>query len=321
MNHGHIPGIEKPMPRLVQGTTMISSTNEVWEHALLDAVYEQGARAFDTAHGYANGGNERSIGAWVRARGLRDDVVIIGKGAHHGPNGHRVTPEDITSDLHESLERFGFDMIDLYLLHRDDPAYPVGPIVEILNQHQRAGKISAFGGSNWSVARLTEANAYAAEHGLTPFVASSPNFSLAEQIEEPWENCVTISGPAYKADRQWYVQHRFPLFTWSSLAGGFLTGKYRRDNLDSFSSDNYADGLVKRCYASEANFQRLDRLDQMAQEKGYTIPQVALAYVLNQPLDIYALTAPQTADEYRVNAAAATLTLSPNELAWLDLEG
>ena len=103
MNYGHIPGIEKPMPRLIQGTTMISSADEAREHALLDALYEQGARAFDTAHVYANGGNERSFGAWVRTRGLRDDVIIIGKGVHHGPNGHRVTPEDITSDLHLSL--------------------------------------------------------------------------------------------------------------------------------------------------------------------------------------------------------------------------
>ncbi|MBC8160575.1 MAG: aldo/keto reductase [Roseiflexaceae bacterium] len=320
MNYGHIPGIEQPIPRLIQGTTMISGRDEAWEHALLDAVYQAGARMFDTAHTYANGGNERSFGAWVRSRGLRDEILVLGKGAHHNAQRQRVTPEDITSDLHESLDRLGFAEIDLYLLHRDDPSQPVGPIVEVLNEHQRAGKIRAFGGSNWSVARLVEANAYAAEQGLIPFAASSPNFSLADQIEEPWENCVTISGPAHAADRQWYAETHMPLCTWSSLAGGFLTGKYRRENLDSFPADNYADALAKRCYASEANFRRLDRAEQLAQQKGLTIPQIALAFVLSQPLDVYALTAPHSAEEYRANAAAAAIALTPAELAYLDLQ-
>lgn len=318
MEYGTIPGVTKPVNRLVQGTTMINGVNEVWEHALLDAVYEQGARTFDTAHVYAGGGNERSVGAWVRARGIRDEVVIIGKGAHHYNGRNRVTPEDITSDITESLERFGFDYMDVYLLHRDDPSVPVGPIVEVLNNHQNAGRIHAFGGSNWSTARLAEANAYAAAHGLTPFVASSPNFSLAEQIEEPWENCVSISGAQGTGERAWYAEQHMPLFTWSSLAGGFLTGKYRRENMDSFSPDNYGDALVKRCYASEANFQRLDRAEQLAQQKSLSIPQIALAYVMSQQLDIYALTAPNNAEEYRANAQAASLRLTAEELAWLE---
>ena len=318
MNHGTIPGISKPINRLVQGTTMISNADPSWEHTLLDALFAQGARTFDTAHVYAGGGNERSIGTWVRSRSIRDEVVIIGKGAHHYNGRNRVTPEDISSDISESLERFGFDFIDLYLLHRDDPSVPVGPIVDVLNEHQKAGRIHAFGGSNWTTARLTEANAYAAANGLTPFVASSPNYSLAEQIEEPWENCISISGPQGAGERAWYAETKLPLFTWSSLAGGFLTGKYRRDNLDSFSPDNYNDALVKRCYCSEANFQRLDRAEQLAEQKGLSIPQIALAFVLNQPLDIYALSAPVTADEYRANAAAASLRLTAAELAWLD---
>src|SRR5690606_6316038 len=117
---------------------------------------------------------------------LRDKVVIVGKGAHLNRDRRRVTPWDITSDLYDSLARFQTDCIDLYLLHRDDPDFPVGPIVEVLNEHLRAGRIGAFGASNWTVERIQAANAYAAEHGLEPFVASSPNLSLADQIKEPW---------------------------------------------------------------------------------------------------------------------------------------
>src|SRR5690606_21816246 len=119
--------------RIVQGTVMISPDDQDAANDLLDAVYEHGGRTIDTAHGYGGGKSERALGAWLASRGVRDEIVILGKGAHPYDGRKRVTPEDITSDLHESLERMGIDVIDLYVLHRDDPDLPVGPIVEILN--------------------------------------------------------------------------------------------------------------------------------------------------------------------------------------------
>jgi aryl-alcohol dehydrogenase-like predicted oxidoreductase len=258
------------------------------------------------------------MGRWVNERGLRDKVVIIGKGAHHNQDRKRVTPFDIAADIHDSLARFKFDYIDLYLLHRDDPDVPVGPIVEALNEHMRAGRIHAFGGSNWTHKRIEEANAYAAEHGLVPFAASSPNFSLAEQVKEPWAGCITISGPENGAAREWYAQHHYPLFTWSSLAGGFFSGRFTRENLDSF--DSYLDKLAVECYCYPSNFERLDRVRVLADKKGLSIPQVALAYVLSQPLDIYALVGCRTRDEFLANAAVVDNHLSANELKWLNLE-
>jgi aryl-alcohol dehydrogenase-like predicted oxidoreductase len=319
MEYGRIPGVEKPISRLVQGTVMVSSKELERSFALLDAVYELGCTTFDTAHGYGRGDCERTVGRWVRERGLRDRVVILGKGAHPYDGRQRVTPEDITSDINESLERFGFDFIDLYLLHRDNPSVPVGPIVEVLNKQHKAGTIGAFGGSNWSTARLAEANAYAAVHGLTPFVASSPNFSLAEQVTPPWEGCISISGPKGQAERDWYAANHMPLFPWSSLAGGFFSGRFRRDNLAGFTS-----GLDKLCvetYCVEDNFQRLDRVEQLAREKGMTIPQIATAYVLSYPLDIYALVGCATGEEFGANVEASAVRLTPEEMAWLDLRG
>lgn len=284
---------------------------------LLDAVFALGCNTFDTAHVYGQGDNERAMGRWVHARGNREQVVIIGKGAHHNADRKRVTPFDITADLFDSLARFRFDYIDLYLLHRDDPSVPVGPIVETLNEHRAAGRIRAFGGSNWSHERIAEANAYAAAHGLTPFVASSPNFSLAEQYREPWEGCVSISGPQHAAARAWYAAHRMPLFTWSSLAGGFFSGRLRRDNLDTF--EEYLDRLAVHSYAGEENFRRLDRAQQLGDAKGLSIPQIALAYVMSQPLDIYALVGCRTPEEFAANVVAAATRLTPEECAWLDL--
>lgn len=157
MEYGRIPGIAKPIARLVQGTMMLNSADLEASFALLDSVFDQGGTTFDTAEVYGDGDCERTLGLWLRERRLRDEVVIIGKGAHPHDGRRRVTPEDITADVDSSLGRFGDDFIDLYLLHRDDPSKPVGPIVEVLNELVRAGKIGAFGGSNWTTARIAEA--------------------------------------------------------------------------------------------------------------------------------------------------------------------
>jgi aryl-alcohol dehydrogenase-like predicted oxidoreductase len=242
--------------------------------------------------------------------------VIITKGAHHNQDRRRVTPFDITSDLHDSLARLGVAKVDLYLLHRDDPSVPVGPIVEILNEHRAAGLIDAFGGSNWTHDRIAEANAYAEAQGLVPFVASSPQFSLAEMIRPPWEGCVSISGPNQAAARRYYERTGVALFTWSSLAGGFLSGRYRRDNLDQLTERQ--DELVKNSYVSDANFGRLERAEALAQAKGLTVPQIALAYSQNHPLELFSLVGCRTPAEYAQNSVALETPLTPAEIAWLE---
>lgn len=316
MNYGRIEGIDKPVSRLVQGTIMCNTADQAQCNDLLDAVYRHGINTFDTAHVYGSGECERSVGAWIQERGLREEVVIIGKGSHPNRERRRVTPFDISADIHDSLARFGTDYMDLYLLHRDDTAVPVGIIVEKLHEHKEAGHIRAYGGSNWSHERVAEANAYAATHGLTPFVASSPNFSLAYQAKEPWDGCLSISGPLGAPGRAWYAQQGMPLFTWSSLAGGFFSGRFRPDNLDSFTA--YLDKVCVEVYCFEENWGRLERTQQLAAEKAVSVAQIALAYVLSQPLDIYALIACYNEDEVVDNVKAGELQLTADELAWLE---
>ncbi len=317
MQYGHVVGIEKPISRLVQGSIMISTKEYERSAALLDEIFALGCNCFDTAHVYGNGDVERAFGRWVNERGIRDKLVIFGKGAHHSQDRKRVTPWDITADIYDTLARMQVDSIDLYLLHRDDPDLPVGPIVEVLNEHKAAGRIRAFGGSNWSHDRIREAHLYAVSHALTPFAASSPNFSLADQINPPWEGCISISGPSRRAARDYYRDNQTPLFTWSSLAGGFFSGRLRRDNLATF--ETYMDKLAVTSYASEENFQRLDRVQQLAEEHNMSIPQIAMAYVMSQPLNIFALVGCQTSAEFEANMAAADLRLSEQDCAWLDL--
>lgn len=316
MEYGTVPGIDKPISRLVQGTVMLDEEDMDGSFALLDAVFDLGCTALDTARHYGHG-NEAVVGRWVRERGLQDRVVIIGKGAHPTLDvAKRVTPDDIAVDLDESQRQLGLDAIDLYLLHRDDPDVPVGPIVEALNEHLRAGKIRAFGGSNWSHARIAAANAYAEERGLVPFVASSPQFSLVEQVDEPWPGCVSIGGPANSSARDWYRANQMAIFAWSSLAGGFLSGGFNRESDGALPEE--AAARARRAYGSDDNFERLDRARKLAEAQGMTVPQVALAYAFSQPLNLFAIVGSESGEEFAANAAALDLRLSDATLPWLD---
>lgn len=316
MQYGEISGVDKPISRVVQGTIMLSPATQEQSFALLDDVFAAGGNTFDSARIYNRGDSEITLGHWIKARGVRDKVVILTKGAHPRDGRKRVTPEDITEDILASLENMGLDFIDIYLLHRDDPEVPVGPIVEVLNEHKSAGRIGTFGGSNWSHERIAAANEYAEKCGLTPFGATSPNFSLAEWAREPWPGCITISGQSSSGAREWYTRTQLPVFTWSSLAGGFFSGRFTRDNLDSF--EDPMDMVCVNSYCFEGNFQRLERVRALAQQKGVTLAQVALAYVMSQPMNIFALVGCRNGEEFRANAAALDVALTPDERAWLE---
>lgn len=317
MRYGTIPNVDKPVSRVALGTMIINTNEYERSAALLDDALAAGINTLDCAHVYGGGNSERAIGRWMAERGNRAQVVILSKGAHPNADRLRVTPYDITADLHDSLTRLRTDYIDIYLLHRDDPAVPVGPIVEVFNEHLRAGRIRAFGGSNWTHERLQAANDYAAAHGLTPFAASSPNFSLAIQVDDPWgPGCVTIGGPDHAAARAWYARAGLAVFAYSSLGRGLLSGRITPENYDEMRDS--LDGAAQRGYYHDVNRARLTRAQQLAVEKGMTVPQVALAYVLSQPLPIYALVGAANANEIAATTAAVDLTLTPDELAWLE---
>jgi len=316
MKCGRVPGVGLPVSRLVQGTMMIGTESLQESFQLLDGVFSLGCNAFDTAHIYRGGDCERALGQWIHARGIRDKVVVITKGAHFNADRQRVTPFDIASDLCDSLARLKTEYIDLYLLHRDNPTVPVGPIVEALNEHLRAGRIRAFGGSNWTHERIEEADAYATAHGLVPFAAASPHFSLAEQVVEPWPGCVSIAGAQGRPARAWYAARGMPVFAWSSLSRGFLSGQYTREAIEAYPEDT--EELFVRCYRSKANLDRLERAFHLAEKKGCTVPEIALAYVFAHAIDVFALVGCVSVEEFRANACALDVPLPLEEQTWLD---
>src|ERR1700758_2468913 len=215
MDYGKVAGIEKPISRIVFGTDRLRGRGLPWlpnrrleqqAFSLLDRSFGLGCNAFDTARIY--GDSERTLGAWMRERRNRDKVVVISKGCHPSRLGHpRLSPSDVSHDLHASLKALGTDFIDLYLVHYDDPAARVEPLMERLNRHIDEGKIGAIGASNWCHDRIASANTFAASQDLEPFSVSSVQFSLAEWTRPPWPGAVTVGGDGQRAAREWYAAH------------------------------------------------------------------------------------------------------------------
>lgn len=319
MEYNKIEGVAKPVARLLQGTVMLKEEKRDENRKLLDRLFERGFTTFDTAHNYGRGECERELGSWIKDRGIRDEVVILTKGAHPYPpeEPERVTPDYIRSDIEDSLERLQTDFVEIYLLHRDNPDYPVGEIVDVLNEQKELGRIGIIGGSNWSMERIKAANEYATANGLTSFAISSPQFSVAEMINAPWAGCISASGEQGEADREWYEANGIALFTWSSLAGGFMTGKFTRDNLDTFTE--YWDTNPIGAYAFESNFQRLDRVQELAKDKGVSPAQISLAYVIHNPRT-HAIAAAWEIDQVDDNLKALEIKLTAEEVAWLEMK-
>jgi predicted dehydrogenase/aryl-alcohol dehydrogenase-like predicted oxidoreductase len=306
MRYGRVEGIAKPVSRLVMGTMIYGPEDLPFTCAMLDYFVEIGGTCIDTAYVYGGGGrSERALGEWLRLRGNREEIVLLGKGAHTP----YCTVAGINSQVMESLERLQTDYFDLWLMHRDNPEVPVGEFVECLNEHRRAGRIRAFGGSNWSPERLEAANEYARAHGLVGFAASSPNLSLAVWNEPQWEGCISASDAASRA---WYERTQMPLFSWSSQARGFLTGRFRKED--------ESNPMMVRVWYNDANFARLERAQELGRRKGAALPEIAVAYVLSQPFPAFALIGPQTIEETRTSALGLDVELTPDELRWLNLD-
>jgi predicted dehydrogenase/aryl-alcohol dehydrogenase-like predicted oxidoreductase len=302
--HGRVHGLQKSVARLVMGVDNQRTVPHA--RAIFDAYFEYGGNCFDTAYVY-HPDHSRNLGQWIKARGVREQVALIVKGAHT-PD---CTPEKLSEQLRIMLEqRIKTDFADIYFLHRDNPDVPVGEFVEVLNEHVRAGLIKVFGGSNWSLARIQAANDYATSKGLQGFDVVSNNLSLARMVNEIWTGALSASD---SESRAWFARNQLALFAWSSQARGFFTDHAHRDR--ALNSEE-----MNRCWYCEDNWQRRDRVLELAREKNVQPINIALAYVLNQPFPTFPLIGPRTLEELRTSLPALKIPLTAAELKWLNLE-
>ena len=275
MQYGRIAGLEKPIARLIMGA---DSNHTMADTApLFDDYFARGGNAFDTSHGYGNpnGACERNLGQWIKERGIREQVVVIEKGAN-SPNDN---PDGLTRELLCGLERLQMEHVDIYMIHRDNEEVPIGEWVAVLNEHLRAGRMSTFGLSNFSLPRLQAFRDYAGQQGLASFSAVSDQFSLAQLLAPIWDMHLVSSSDA--VSRDWFTHTQTPLFSWSSQARGFFTARAARTAL--------AEEELTRCWYSEDNFRRKERAEFLATRYDVLPINIALAYVLNQPFPTHPL--------------------------------
>ncbi|MFP7169978.1 aldo/keto reductase [Terribacillus sp. 7520-G] len=316
MKYTAIPGIERPLSKLILGTTKFFEDKKQDVFSVLDAFLQAGGNTIDTGPKYAKYQAEKLIGQWMQERGTRKDVILISKGGHyhidrdgtHHPELKRVDPVEITKDLHESLGNLQTDFIDIYLIHRDDRSVSVQELMDMLHEHQQAGKIGIYGVSNWQPDRIEEANAYADSKGYDRLMVNSPNLSLAQLNEVRWAGTVALDDE-YLA---WHRRTGMPVISWAAQAGGFFTGTYDRNHV--------TDEEIARVYYNDDNWERYDRAVEIANRKGVTANQIAVAYVLHQAFPTCAIVGCKNVRRLEEALPAIDIQLTEEEVKWLNLE-
>jgi aryl-alcohol dehydrogenase-like predicted oxidoreductase len=277
--------------------------------AVLDAFVDRGGTMIDTADvysawapGHSGGESESVIGAWLKASGKRDDVLIATKvGMLPGEGGEKLAPARIAAACEASLKRLGTDRIDLYFAHQDDEATPQEAALEAFGKLVVAGKVRVVGASNFHAARLKSANEAARAAGLPRYDVLQPEYNL-------------VSRHKFEGELQDYcVSENVGVVPYYGLASGFLTGKYRsRDDLSkSVRGGRMADLLEGKGKAV------LDAMDAIVGETGASHAQVALAWLKAQPGVTAPIASATSIDQLRDLLGALTLELTPDQQARL----
>jgi aryl-alcohol dehydrogenase-like predicted oxidoreductase len=251
------------------------TVDEPTSFALLDRLVEAGLTFIDTADVYSawvpgnrGGESEEIIGKWLTRRGRRHDVVIATKVGHEmGPGRKGLSGAYIRRAVEDSLRRLQTDVIDLYQAHADDPDTPIEETLQAFAELIRAGKVRAIGASNHTAPRLAQALETSRRLGLPRYESLQPHYNLYTRSE--------YEGPLADLCRA----EGLGVITYSSLARGFLTGKYR----SAADLGQSARGAGNAKYLDERGFRILAALDEAAARVGATPAQVALAWLMARP--------------------------------------
>ncbi len=316
MKYTKFPYVKNDVSKIVFGTAIPVFLEGTEQNELLSAAYDMGITTFDTARSY--GQCETEFGKWIAKRGVREKINILTKGCNPDQTGVKFTPEILRGELTKSLEELQTGYTDLYALHRDDPTVPVEVFIETLNEFKAEGKVRAFGASNWKYQRMDAANEYAYAHNLEGFSFGSPAFSLAVVVRDPYGGSVHLSGDENKEARKWFMENNIPVFAYSSFARGFMSGKYRTDMKESVTE--ILSPWTCQEYVCEENLERLRRAEKLAAEKGITVGQVNLAWILAQPLTCCPIFSPSTVEHLLENLKGLDVKLTEEEIMWLNLK-
>ncbi|MGH3007374.1 MAG: aldo/keto reductase [Gaiellaceae bacterium] len=269
--------------------------------AIMDAARDLGITLFDTADAYGGGRSERAVGRWLAER---DERPLVATKVFHSvegdPDDHGLAPERILRQIEGSLERLGLDRVDLYLIHEPDPDTPIAETLAALDELVRAGKVGAIGASNIDAAELGEALRASQERGLVRFEWVQNSYNLLERKDE-------------KELLPLCAEHGLGYTPFSPLAGGWLTGKYRRGEPYPARSRMTVRPEPYAEFEHERIFDGLEALGAAARERDVDMATLALAWVLSHPLVTAAVVGPRRPEQLEPARAALSLELTADE--------
>jgi aryl-alcohol dehydrogenase-like predicted oxidoreductase len=294
--------------------TFGDESDEKTAHAQLDMFAEAGGTFVDTADVYSAGESERIIGRWLASRpaAVTEPVVLATKGRFPmaaDPNGAGLSARHLTRALDASLTRLGVDAVDLYQAHAWDPVTPIEETLRTLDGFVRAGKIRYYGLSNFTGWQLTKAILVARALGLAEPVSLQPQYSLlVREIEYEIVPAVLDAG--------------LGMLPWSPLGGGWLTGKYRRDQRPTGATrlgDNPERGMEAWDRRGTARtWDVIEAVQRVAEGRGVSMAEVALAWVTDRPGVTATILGARTTDQLEADLRAAGLHLTAAETSTLD---
>ena len=278
--------------------------------AIIDRALDAGINFIDTANVYNQGRSEEAVGEALQRNGRRSQVILATK--VHGrmgddPNAMGNTRRHIIEQCEASLRRLKTDWIDLYQVHRPQPDVPIDETLRPLDDLVRSGKVRYIGSSTFAAWQLVESLWVAKEYGLERFVCEQPPYNL---LDRRIERELLPMAQAYG----------FGIIPWSPLAGGLLTGKYRRNAPppeDSRYANLDANPLYRR-RMNDAIWDVIEPLESLAREKGTTISRFALAWCIHQPGVTSPIIGPRTMEQLEDNLGALEVTITDEDRKAID---
>ena len=293
--------------------TFGAESDEATSFRLMDTYVAAGGNFIDTANVYSAGASEEIVGRWIKSKpGVLRDLVITTKGRFpmgNGPNHLGLSRKNLHEALDASLRRLGVEHIDLYQMHAFDALTPLDETLRFLDDSIRNGKIAYYGLSNFLGWQMTKAVWLAKANGYQPPVTLQPQYNLlVRDIEHEIVPAALDAGVG--------------LLPWSPLGGGWLSGKYKRDQMPTGATrlgENPKRGMeaYDRRNAMETTWAIIGTVEDIAKARGASMAQVALAWTAAQPAITSVILGARTVDQLNDNLGAAQLVLSAGELAQL----
>src|SRR5215204_3606430 len=287
------------------GFSKVGSTDVTGARRQVDMCLDAGVNLFDTANIYSGGDSEEILGEAIAGR--RDELLLATKvrmPAGDGPNDTGLSRQHIIRQCEESLRRLGTDYIDLYQVHEWDGITPLEETLEALDTLVRSGKVRYVGSSNYSGWQLMKALGVSERLGLQRYVSQQIHYTL--QARDAEYELVPLA-----------IDQECSILVWSPLAGGLLSGKYRRDR--DASEGRHVEGWAEPpVYYTDKLYDTIEVLVEIADDHGVSAAQVSLAWLLGRPGVASVIVGARTEEQLADNLAAADLRLSEEERARLD---